>query len=108
MLTNGQKQFLLFVTNSVRLKSNFKKRFFASFHYAQNDNKLCCRGHLRGVVLRLRRKTTPLKCESIQELVIPMRSEESHKFYWTPMICWRFRFKQKKVPSIFADRTLSV
>jgi hypothetical protein len=53
-------------------------RFFASFHYAQNDSKLGDYGHLGGVVLRRSRKTTPPKCKSIQVLVIPMRSEESH------------------------------
>ena len=53
-------------------------RFFTSFYYAQNDSKLGWNGHLGGVVLRLRRKTTPPKCDSIQKPVIPMRSEESH------------------------------
>jgi hypothetical protein len=53
-------------------------RFFASFHYAQNDSKLGDFEHLGGVVLRRSRKTTPPKCKSIQALVIPMRSEESH------------------------------
>jgi hypothetical protein len=55
-------------------------RFFASpptGGYAQNDSTLGDCGHLGGVVLRLRRKTTPPKCKSIQVLVIPMRSEES-------------------------------
>jgi hypothetical protein len=50
-------------------------RFFTSFHYAQNDNKLGDCGQLGGVVLRLRRKTTPPNCKSIQVPVIPMRSE---------------------------------
>ena len=54
-------------------------RFFTSFYYVQNDSKLGWYRHLGGVVLRRSRKTTPPKCESIQEVVIPMRSEESHK-----------------------------
>ena len=53
-------------------------RFFASFHYAQNDSKLGDCGHLGGLILRRSRKITPPKCKSIQVLVIPMRSEESH------------------------------
>ena len=36
-------------------------RFFASFHYAQNDSKLGDFGHLGGVFLWLRRKTIPPK-----------------------------------------------
>jgi hypothetical protein len=39
-------------------------RFFTSFHYVQNGSK----------------------CESIQEPVIPMRSEESHKINRTVLI----------------------
>lgn len=85
-------------TNSVRLKNNLKKRFFTSFHYAQNDNKLGWRGQLRGVVLRRSLITTPLNCESIQEPVIPMRSEESHKFYRTRMI-----LKHKAASSILNE-----
>jgi len=50
-------------------------RFFATLHYAQNDSKFDDCGHLGGVVLLLRRKTTPPKCQIIQELIIPMRSE---------------------------------
>ncbi|MBN1986306.1 MAG: hypothetical protein JW761_08380, partial [Prolixibacteraceae bacterium] len=61
-------------------------RFFTSFHYVQNDSRLSWHGHLGGVVLRLRRKTTPPKCESIQEPVIGMRSEESHKINRTVLI----------------------
>jgi hypothetical protein len=53
-------------------------RFLASFHYAQNDSDLSDFGHLGRVVLRRSRKTTLPKCKSIQVLVIPMRSEESH------------------------------
>jgi hypothetical protein len=54
-------------------------RFFASFHYAQNDSMLGDCGHFGGVVLRRSRKTTPPKCKIIQVHVIPMRSEESHQ-----------------------------
>ena len=67
------------VISVVRLKSNLKMRFFTSFRYVQNDSKLGWYGHLGGLVLRLRRKTTPPKCESIQEPVNLMRSEDSHK-----------------------------
>ncbi len=61
-------------------------RFFTSFHYVQNDSKLEWNGHLGGMVLRCLRKTIPPKCENIRKLVIPMRSEESHKINWTLMI----------------------
>jgi len=67
------------VISVVRLKSNLKMRFFTSFRYVQNDSKLGWYGHLGGLVLRLRRKTNPPKCESIQEPVNLMRSEDSHK-----------------------------
>jgi hypothetical protein len=54
-------------------------RFFTSFYFVQNDNKLSHKGHLGGVVWRQSRQTTPPKYKTHQEPVIPMRSEESHE-----------------------------
>jgi hypothetical protein len=36
----------VFIITVVRLKSNLKMRFLASFHYAQNDSDLGDFGHL--------------------------------------------------------------
>ena len=47
-------------TTVVRIKSIFEMRFFTSFHFVQNDSKLRRNGYYKGVVLRQRRKTTPL------------------------------------------------
>jgi hypothetical protein len=64
-------------------------RFYTSFHYVQNDSKLGWCWYLGGVVLWHRHKTTPPKCESIQELVIPIpesSGEESHIINQTVLI----------------------
>ena len=54
-------------------------RFFTSFYSVQDDNKLGWCVHLGGKVLQRSCKTFPPKCDIIQEPVIPMRSEESHR-----------------------------
>jgi|GEM_PF-5296133 hypothetical protein len=82
------------------LKSKLKMRFFTSFYYVQNDNKLGLCRHLGVVVLRLRRKTTTPKCESIHELVIPKRSKESHEINQTALIT---KSENKAVVQILSD-----
>jgi hypothetical protein len=61
-------------------------RSFTSFYSVQDDNKLDWYGRLEGMVLQRSCKTIPSKRESIQEAVIPTRSEESYIICRTVLI----------------------